>query len=135
MSSRTIVVLEGDQTGQELLEESLRVLDPQLIRVPLEFRRFDLSLRNRQASQNGVVYGAAEALRRWGLGLKAATITPPVSSGTRASIIAPVLGQSNPAVKAVAFAPNPYSPPSMNVRVDQLPSGSMYGTNSSEIAP
>jgi len=76
MLERTIVVLEGDQTGQELLEESLRVLDPHVIRVPLNFQRFDLSLDNRRATHNQVVYAAADALRASGLGLKAATITP-----------------------------------------------------------
>ncbi|MGI9021280.1 MAG: hypothetical protein ACR2G3_11295 [Solirubrobacterales bacterium] len=29
MAELTIVALDGDQTGQELLEQSLRVLDPQ----------------------------------------------------------------------------------------------------------
>lgn len=76
MSERTIVVLEGDQTGQELLEESLRVLDPKVIRVPLNFQRFDLSLENRRAMNNKVVLDSAEALKVWGLGIKAATITP-----------------------------------------------------------
>lgn len=28
--TKTIVVLEGDQTGQELLEEALRVLNPSI---------------------------------------------------------------------------------------------------------
>ncbi|MBE3599320.1 MAG: isocitrate dehydrogenase [Limnochordaceae bacterium] len=72
----TMVVLEGDETGQELLEEALRVLDPRVTRVPLEFVRFDLSLENRRRTQNQVVLEAAEALRKAGLGLKAATITP-----------------------------------------------------------
>ena len=76
MAARTIVVLEGDQTGQELLEEALRVLDPVVTRLPLEFRRFDLSLDHRRATQNRVVHEAAAALREHGLGLKAATITP-----------------------------------------------------------
>jgi len=39
-----IVVLEGDQTGQELLEEALRVLASDVIGVELEFPRFDLSI-------------------------------------------------------------------------------------------
>jgi len=73
---KTIVVLEGDQTGQELLEEALRVLAPDVIGVELEFPRFDLSLENRRATQNGVVYEAATAVREHGYGLKAATITP-----------------------------------------------------------
>jgi isocitrate/isopropylmalate dehydrogenase len=72
----TVTVLEGDQTGQELLEEALRVLDETVIRVPLTLRRFDLSLENRRATQNAVVYEAAAAMKAYGFGLKAATITP-----------------------------------------------------------
>jgi isocitrate/isopropylmalate dehydrogenase len=72
----TIVVLEGDQTGQELLEEGLRVLAPDVIGVRLDFPRFDLSLENRRATKNQVVYDAAAAIREHGLGLKAATVTP-----------------------------------------------------------
>jgi isocitrate/isopropylmalate dehydrogenase len=72
----TIVVLEGDQTGQELLEEGLRVLAPDVIGVELEFPRFDLSLENRRATRNRVVYEAAAAIREHGLGLKGATVTP-----------------------------------------------------------
>jgi isocitrate/isopropylmalate dehydrogenase len=73
---RTVVVLEGDQTGQELLEEALRVLAPDVIGTTLELPRYDLSLENRRATENGVVYEAAAAIREHGLGLKAATITP-----------------------------------------------------------
>src|SRR5438045_45907 len=76
METNTIVVLEGDETGQELLEEALRVLDAEVTGVELEFERFDLSLEARRKTENGVVYEAAAALRRAGLGLKAATITP-----------------------------------------------------------
>jgi isocitrate dehydrogenase (NAD+) len=72
----TIVVLEGDQTGQELLEESLRVLGPDVIGVEVSLRRFDLSLENRRATQNEVVHEAAREIRAHGLGLKAATVTP-----------------------------------------------------------
>jgi isocitrate/isopropylmalate dehydrogenase len=73
---RTIVVLEGDQTGQELLEEALRVLAPDVVGAELEFPRFDLSLETRRATGNAVVYEAAAAIREHGYGLKAATITP-----------------------------------------------------------
>jgi len=76
MDATTIVVLEGDDTGQELLEEALRVLAPEVIGLELEFPRHDLSLENRRRSDNGVVYEAAAAIREVGLGLKAATITP-----------------------------------------------------------
>jgi len=76
VDENTIVVLEGDETGQELLEEALRVLVPDVIGIELEFPRFDLSLENRRATQNRVVHEAAAAVRERGLGLKAATITP-----------------------------------------------------------
>jgi isocitrate dehydrogenase (NAD+) len=71
-----IVVLEGDQTGQELLEQSVRLLDPALLGLDLELDRFDLSLDSRRATANGVVHDGARAMREAGLGLKAATITP-----------------------------------------------------------
>lgn len=61
MTARTIVILEGDQTGQELLEEALRVIDPDFTGLNLEFERFDLSLENRRSTQNQCVYEAAEA--------------------------------------------------------------------------
>ncbi|MBV9681663.1 MAG: isocitrate dehydrogenase, partial [Solirubrobacterales bacterium] len=71
-----IVVLEGDQTGQELLEQSVRLLDPGLLGLDLELQRFDLSLSNRRATSNRVVIEAARAMQEESLGLKAATITP-----------------------------------------------------------
>jgi isocitrate dehydrogenase (NAD+) len=76
VADKTIVVLEGDETGQELLEEALRVLASDVTGLELELPRFDLSLESRRASQNGLVYEAAAAIREAGLGLKAATITP-----------------------------------------------------------
>jgi isocitrate dehydrogenase (NAD+) len=76
MDADTIVVLEGDETGQELLEEALRVLSPDVIGFGLDLPRYDLSLESRRASENGVVHEAAAAVREHGLGLKAATITP-----------------------------------------------------------
>jgi len=71
-----IVVLEGDETGQELLEEALRVIAPDVIGVELDLTRFDLSLENRRQTGNRVVHEAAAAIRGHGLGLKAATVTP-----------------------------------------------------------
>jgi len=76
MNAKRIVVLEGDETGQELLEQALRVLAPDVIGLELELPRFDLSLESRRATKNEVVYEAAAALEEAGLGLKAATITP-----------------------------------------------------------
>jgi isocitrate/isopropylmalate dehydrogenase len=74
--TKTVVVLEGDQTGQELLEQALRVLQPSVIRVPLAFEHYYLSLANRRRTQNDVIQQAAQAILRTGLGIKAATITP-----------------------------------------------------------
>jgi isocitrate/isopropylmalate dehydrogenase len=71
-----IVVMEGDETGQELLDQAVRVLDPAVLQLELELQRFDLSLENRRATSNQVVLDAARAMRESGLGLKAATITP-----------------------------------------------------------
>jgi len=76
MTPKTIVVLEGDETGQELLEEALRVLAPDVTGIPLVFPRFDLSLEARRATENRIVFEAAAAVRDAGLGLKAATVTP-----------------------------------------------------------
>ena len=76
MESLPIVVLDGDQTGQELLDAALRVLEPSVVDLPIRLQRFDLSLENRRKTGNGVVHDAAEAMRESGLGIKAATITP-----------------------------------------------------------
>jgi isocitrate/isopropylmalate dehydrogenase len=71
-----IIVLEGDETGQELLEQALRVLDPKVLKVDLELEHYDLSLENRRRTNNEVVSRAAEAMSDARFGLKAATITP-----------------------------------------------------------
>jgi isocitrate dehydrogenase (NAD+) len=76
VDTRTIVVLEGDETGQEVLEEALRVLAPDVVGIELDFPRYDLSLESRRRTGNEVVHEAARAIVGAGLGLKAATITP-----------------------------------------------------------
>ena len=76
MDARTIVILEGDQTGQELLEAALEVVAADVVGIELELPRFDLSLTNRRTTENRIVHDAARAIRAHGLGLKAATITP-----------------------------------------------------------
>jgi isocitrate dehydrogenase (NAD+) len=76
MDGKTIVVLEGDETGQELLEEALRVLAPDVSGLEIDLPRFDLSLEHRRATNNAVVHEAAAAAREAGMSLKAATITP-----------------------------------------------------------
>ncbi len=72
----SVVVCDGDQTGQELLVESLRAMTPELLGVTLTFVHFDLSLERRRATNNEIVREAAAAMIETGLGLKAATITP-----------------------------------------------------------
>ena len=54
-NAHTIAVLHGDQTGEELLQEGLRVLVPEVIGLTLDFQDFDLSLANRRATNNAVV--------------------------------------------------------------------------------
>jgi isocitrate/isopropylmalate dehydrogenase len=76
MADLRIVVLEGDETGQELLEQSVRLLDASVIGVEVELDHRDLSLDNRRETANEVVTEAAEAMREAKLGLKAATVTP-----------------------------------------------------------
>ena len=71
-----IIVLEGDETGQELLEQSLRVLDPGVLQLDLDLERYDLSLAKRRETGNAIVEEAAAAMRDSGYGLKAATVTP-----------------------------------------------------------
>jgi len=71
-----IIVLEGDETGQELLEQALRVLDPAVTRVEARLEHYDLSLENRRKTGNEVVTAAAQAITEAGFGLKAATVTP-----------------------------------------------------------
>jgi isocitrate/isopropylmalate dehydrogenase len=72
-------VCDGDETGQELLEEALRVMTPDVLGFDLELMHYDLSLPNRRVTGNDVVHQAATAMRETGLGLKAATVTPEVT--------------------------------------------------------
>jgi isocitrate/isopropylmalate dehydrogenase len=72
----TVVVLHGDQTGEELLTEARRLLEKDVIGLELVQSDFDLSLANRRETRNEVVHEAAAALRECGFGIKAATITP-----------------------------------------------------------
>src|ERR687894_2570154 len=76
MDELRITVLEGDETGQELLDQAVRVLDPAVTQVPVQLEHYDLSLENRRKTNNDVVTAAANAMRESRFGLKAATITP-----------------------------------------------------------
>jgi isocitrate/isopropylmalate dehydrogenase len=71
-----VVVLEGDETGQELLDQALRVLDSDVLGIEVEQQSFDLSLEKRRETGNEIVHEAARAMREAGYGIKAATVTP-----------------------------------------------------------
>ena len=71
-----IIVLEGDETGQELLDQAIRLLDPSVTQVDVELEHYDLSLENRRKTDNEVVHAGARAMAEAGYGIKAATITP-----------------------------------------------------------
>jgi len=119
MKTNTIIICEGDQTGQELLVEALRVLEPNVLGFDVDLVRFDLSLENRRATNNKVIHEASAAMLETGLGLKAATITPTeiggvgspnrilregingkviVRTGRRIPGVAPVVSLSHPVV-------------------------------------
>lgn len=76
MAKRTVTVLHGDQTGEELLTEALRILEAPALAPYLTLEHVDLSLSARRASDNEVVHRAARLMRASGFGLKAATVTP-----------------------------------------------------------
>jgi isocitrate dehydrogenase (NAD+) len=76
MAELRIIVLEGDETGQELLEQAIRLLDPRVTAVEAALEHYDLSLKNRRRTDNEVVVAAARAMREARFGIKAATITP-----------------------------------------------------------
>ena len=76
MPGPKIAVLHGDQTGEELLKEALRLLEPAVLGFEVATRDFDLSLAERRRTRNECVREAAEALRELGFGIKAATVTP-----------------------------------------------------------
>ncbi len=119
MSKSTVVVMKGDQTGQELLEEALRVLDPSVTRCDLVFEEYDLSLENRRATHNEVVHQAAARVRETGLGIKAATITPgnPDDVGSPNALLRELIGgqvilrtgRRIPAVRPLAGVHQPIS--------------------------
>lgn len=97
MSLHTICILQGDETGQELLDEALRVLDPSVIRMHnLRYELFDLSLGSRRSSKNEVVQAAAARICETGLGIKAATITPgdPDDVGSPNALLRELVGGS-----------------------------------------
>lgn len=125
-----IVVCGGDETGQELLDVVLPVLDEGICGVRVDLEMFDLSLAHRRATANRVVDEAAEAMCQAGLGLKAATITPPgrddVGSPNRLlreAVGGTVIMRTGRRIPGVA----PYAPVSHPICVARMAVGDAYG--------
>lgn len=125
-----IVVCDGDETGQELLDVVLGVLDETVCGLRVELDRYDLSLANRRATANTVVTDAAAAMRATGLGLKAATITPPgrddVGSPNRIlreAVGGTVIMRTGRRIPGVA----PYAPVTHPISVARMAVGDAYG--------
>ena len=87
VSTPRIVVLGGDETGQELLVEALRVIAPDITGLPVELEHFDLSLEKRRATHNEVVLEAPNAILR-----KAIDGEVIVRTGRRIPGVRPVAG-------------------------------------------
>ena len=106
MAGTTIVVLEGDETGQELLEEALRVLAPDVIGARGRAAALRPLARSRGARpRTPSCTRRRAAVREAGLGLKGATVTP---EGAETS--ARRTGSSAPSgVTVAAFRPSPAS--------------------------
>jgi isocitrate/isopropylmalate dehydrogenase len=114
-----VVVLHGDETGEELLLDALRFLRPEVHRLPIELVDFDLSLERRRKTRNQVVLEATAAIRSAGFGIKAATVTPEVKGDVgspnailRAQVGAQVIvrtGRRIPSVRPIAGLYSPIS--------------------------
>jgi isocitrate/isopropylmalate dehydrogenase len=74
-----LVIMHGDQTGEELLQQTLRLTEGETLGLSFDLQHFDLGLVNRRKTNNRVVHEAGEAIVASRLGLKAATITPETS--------------------------------------------------------
>jgi isocitrate dehydrogenase (NAD+) len=125
-----IVVCQGDETGQELLDVVLPVLEESVCGLRTELEVFDLSLSHRRATANAVVSDAAEAMRAAGLGLKAATVTPidrdDVGSPNRIlreAIDGTVIMRTGRRIPGVA----PYAPVTHPICVVRMAVGDAYG--------
>ena len=71
-----IIVLEGDETGQELLEAALRALDSEVLGSTSSSSATTCRSTTAARPTTSVVTEAAEAMREARFGLKAATVTP-----------------------------------------------------------
>jgi len=70
----TVVELDGDEMTRIIWD----MIKKQLIlpHVDLDIKRYDLSIENRDATDDKVTVEAAEAIKKYNVGIKCATITP-----------------------------------------------------------
>ena len=104
LTALQIIVLDGDETGQELLEQALRVLDPDVSRLELELERHDLSLEQRRDD------GATAACPR-----------PPRRCATRASASRP--RRSRPRARTTSAPPTASCARRSTARSSSAPAG------------
>ncbi|ORM40025.1 Isocitrate dehydrogenase [Babesia sp. Xinjiang] len=69
-----IVEIDGDEMTRVMWASVKAKLILPYVDIPLEY--FDLSLTNRDATDDQVTFDAAEAIKKLGIGVKCATITP-----------------------------------------------------------
>jgi isocitrate/isopropylmalate dehydrogenase len=131
-----LVVCDGDETGQELLDQALRVLDPEVTGLPVDLDRFDLSLAERRRTGNAVVQEAAAAMREAGLGLKAATVTPPGADDVgspnrilREGVGGSVILRTGRRIPGVA----PVAPVVHSIAVVRMATGDAYGAEEERV--
>ena len=64
--TRSIVVLKGDETGQELLDQALRVISPSVVGFDIDLPTYDLSLTPGVTPENVAHSGSCRGdERRW----------------------------------------------------------------------
>src|ERR671933_1011821 len=72
--SNPVVELDGDEMTRIIWKQIRDQLILPYLDVELEY--YDLSVQNRDATKDQVTVDAAEAIKRYGVGVKCATITP-----------------------------------------------------------
>ncbi len=69
-----LVEMDGDEMARVIWQMIKQLLITPYIDVPIEY--YDLSIENRDATDDSVTVKAAEAMKKHGVGVKCATITP-----------------------------------------------------------
>ncbi|RME60045.1 MAG: NADP-dependent isocitrate dehydrogenase [Candidatus Dadabacteria bacterium] len=69
-----VVEIDGDEMARVIWHSIKEKLILPFIDLPIKY--FDLSIQNRDATEDKITYEAAEAIKKYGVGIKCATITP-----------------------------------------------------------